>query len=91
MLNDGKPRRVTYLPPGLGYAVTLPLQKVQGLTLEHITLWLDVPKVEAAYVAFVEVAVRRQLALSRPRDSSAASHPCLRRLRADRSGSPSSP
>ncbi|OLP74791.1 hypothetical protein AK812_SmicGene45567 [Symbiodinium microadriaticum] len=47
---NGEPCRVTYLPLRLGYAVTL--QKVQGATLNHATVWLDVPNVEAAgYVA----------------------------------------
>ena len=46
--------RVTYFPIRLGYATTL--HKVQGLTLQHITLWLDVPGVEAAgYVALSRV------------------------------------
>ncbi|CAE7229696.1 unnamed protein product [Symbiodinium pilosum] len=50
----GQQRRATYLPLRLGYAVTL--MKVQGATLQHITLWLDVPNVEAAaYVALSRV------------------------------------
>ncbi|CAE7406987.1 unnamed protein product, partial [Symbiodinium pilosum] len=50
----GQQRRATYLPLRLGYAVTL--MKVQGATLPHITLRLDVPNVEAAaYVALSRV------------------------------------
>ena len=46
--------RVTYFPVRLGYASTI--QKVQGSTLEHITLWLDVPGCKAAaYVALSRV------------------------------------
>ena len=42
--------RVTSYPFRLGYATTL--HKVQGATLDHITLWLDIANVEAAaYVA----------------------------------------
>ena len=38
----------------LGYSSTL--HKVQGATLDHITLWLDVPNVPAAaYVALSRV------------------------------------
>ena len=52
MVVDGRP--VTYLPLRLGYAVTL--VKVQGATLDHATIWLDVPNVEAAgYVALSRV------------------------------------
>ena len=51
-LDDG--RRVTCYPVRLGYACTVP--KVQGMTLEHITLWLDVPGCRAAaYVALSRV------------------------------------
>ena len=51
---DNEFHRVTYLPLRLGYAVTL--QKVQGATLDHITIWLDKPNVEAAgYVALSRV------------------------------------
>ncbi|OLP81254.1 hypothetical protein AK812_SmicGene38227 [Symbiodinium microadriaticum] len=54
ILIAGQQRRVTYLPLRLGYATTL--QKIQGATLEHITVWLDVPNVEAAaYVALSRV------------------------------------
>ena len=50
----GEQRRVTYLPLRLGYAITL--QKVQGATLDHVTIWLDVANVEAAgYVALSRV------------------------------------
>ena len=54
LLVDGQPRRATYLPLRLGYAVTL--QKVQGATMDHVTIWLDVANVEAAgYVALSRV------------------------------------
>ena len=46
--------RVTAFPFRLGYASTL--HKVQGATLEHITLWLDLPNMPAAaYVALSRV------------------------------------
>ena len=46
--------RNTFLPMRLGYATTL--LKVQGATLAHMTIWLDVPNVEAAgYVALSRV------------------------------------
>ena len=42
------------LPLRLGYATTL--QKIQGATLEHATIWLDVANIEAAgYVALLRV------------------------------------
>ena len=42
------------LPLRLGYATTL--QKIQGATLEHATIWLDVVNIEAAgYVALSRV------------------------------------
>lgn len=42
------------LPLRLGYATTL--QKIQGATLEHATLWMDVANIEAAgYVALSRV------------------------------------
>ena len=42
------------LPLRLGYATTL--QKIQGATLEHATIWLDVANIEAAgYVALSRV------------------------------------
>ena len=48
--------RVTYFPVRLGYACTV--QKVQGSTLEHITLWLyAVGCRAAAYVALSRVEV----------------------------------
>lgn len=51
-LPDG--RRVTSLPVRLGYACTIP--KVQGMTLEHITVWLDAAGCRAAaYVALSRV------------------------------------
>jgi len=44
----------TFLPVRLGYAHTL--LKVQGATLEHMTIWLDMPNIEAAgYVALSRV------------------------------------
>ena len=47
--------RVTYYPLRLGYATTL--HKVQGATLRHITIWLDMPDVPgAAYVALSRVS-----------------------------------
>jgi ATP-dependent exoDNAse (exonuclease V) alpha subunit len=46
--------RVTYFPVRLGYACTV--QKIQGSTLPHITIWLDVPGCRAAaYVAMSRV------------------------------------
>ena len=43
-----------HYPFRLGYASTL--HKVQGATLEHITLWLDIPNMPAAaYVALSRV------------------------------------
>ena len=46
--------RRTFLPMRLGYAATL--QKLQGATLDHATIWLDVANVEAAgYVALSRV------------------------------------
>ena len=51
-LDDG--RRVACFPVRLGYACTVP--KIQGMTLPHITLWLDVPGCKAAaYVAMSRV------------------------------------
>ena len=51
-LADG--RKVTCLPVRLGYACTVP--KVQGMTLDHITLWLDAGGCRAAaYVALSRV------------------------------------
>eukprot|EP00972_Heterocapsa_arctica_P019933 2940484-Heterocapsa_arctica.AAC.1 len=39
-----------HFPMRLGYASTL--HKVQGATLKHVTIWLDVPNMSAAaYVA----------------------------------------
>ena len=47
-------RKVTSYPVRLGYACTV--QKVQGMTLPHITLWLDAPGCRAAaYVALSRV------------------------------------
>ena len=45
---------VAYLPLRLGYATTL--QKIQGATLDHATIWLDVANIEAGgYVALSRV------------------------------------
>ena len=45
---------VDYFPIRIGYASTI--QKVQGQTLEHITIWLDRPCCKAAgYVAMARV------------------------------------
>ncbi len=54
-LPDGSWKRVTFFPCRLGYSTTL--HKVQGATLKHITVFLDIPNVEAAgYVALSRVA-----------------------------------
>ena len=46
--------RNTYLPVRLAYANTL--LKMQGATIPHMTLYLDVPNIEAAgYVALSRV------------------------------------
>jgi ATP-dependent exoDNAse (exonuclease V) alpha subunit len=51
--------RVTYFPVRVGYACTV--QKVQGATLPHITIWLDVPACRAAaYVAMSRVQYDNQ-------------------------------
>jgi ATP-dependent exoDNAse (exonuclease V) alpha subunit len=50
----GQRNRHTFYPLRVGYSTTL--HKVQGATLEHMTVWLDVPNVEAAgYVALSRV------------------------------------
>jgi len=47
-------RRIVHYPFRLGYATTL--HKIQGATVEHLTLWLDVPNMPAAaYVALSRV------------------------------------
>ena len=52
-LEDG--RRVSCFPVRLGYACTIP--KVQGMTLPHVTIWLDcICCRAAAYVAMSRVA-----------------------------------
>ena len=52
------PERHVYYPFRLGYATTL--HKIQGATLKHITLWLDVPNMKAAaYVALSRVEYDR--------------------------------
>ena len=51
-LEDG--RKVAAFPVRLGYASTVP--KVQGMTLPHVTIWLDRPGCRAAaYVAMSRV------------------------------------
>ena len=53
-LENGRTVRTTFLPIRVGYAVNL--HKVQGATLDHVTIWLDAPYVEAAgYVALSRV------------------------------------
>ena len=53
-LHDGTIMRTTFLPIRVGYAINL--HKVQGATLDHVTIWLDIPNVEAAgYVALSRV------------------------------------
>ena len=52
-LEDG--RKVSCFPVRAGYACTVP--KVQGMTLPHITVWLDAVACRAAaYVALSRVA-----------------------------------
>ena len=53
-LSSGQKLRVNYLPIRLGYAVNL--HKVQGQTLDHVTIWLDKANIPAAgYVALSRV------------------------------------
>ena len=53
-LRDGSWHRVTAFPLRLGYSTTL--HKVQGATLPHITIWMDIPYIHAAmYVALSRV------------------------------------
>ena len=53
-LADGTSRTITAYPLRPGYSTTL--HKIQGATLDHITIWLDVPFVRgAAYVAMSRV------------------------------------
>ena len=48
------PEKVVHYPVRLGYASTL--HKVQGATLDHVTLWLDIANMPAAaYVALSRV------------------------------------
>ncbi|CAE7536493.1 pif1 [Symbiodinium sp. CCMP2592] len=57
-LPDGSYRRTTAFPLRLGYSTTL--HKIQGATLPHVTLWMDVPFVRAAlYVAISRVQYDR--------------------------------
>ena len=54
-VEDPRLRR-TFLPMRVGHAATL--QKLQGATLDHATIWRDVPNIEAA--CYVELSrVRR--------------------------------
>jgi ATP-dependent exoDNAse (exonuclease V) alpha subunit len=51
---DGSCRTTTTFPLRLGYSTTL--HKIQGATLSHVTIWMDVPFVRAAlYVALSRV------------------------------------
>ena len=53
-LPDGSCRKTTAFPLRLGYSTTL--HKIQGATLSHITIWMDVPFIRAAlYVALSRV------------------------------------
>ena len=53
------PEHIVHYPLRLGYASTL--HKVQGATLEHVTVWLDIPNVPAAaYVALSRVSYDRE-------------------------------
>ena len=53
-LSDGSSYRLTHFSLRPGYCVNL--HKIQGATLEHMTLWLDAPNVPAAaYVALSRV------------------------------------
>ena len=52
------PEKVVHYPVRLGYASTL--HKVQGATLGHVTLWLDITNMPAAaYVALSRVRYDR--------------------------------
>lgn len=62
-LEDG--RRVSSFPVRLGYACAIP--KVQGMTLPHITLWLDTPCCRAgAYVAMSRVSTDQDYLIAGP-------------------------
>ncbi|CAE8669802.1 unnamed protein product [Polarella glacialis] len=51
---DTRDTRAAFFPVRLGYATTL--HKVQGATLNHITLWLNRANIQgAAYVALSRV------------------------------------
>ncbi|CAE7275706.1 unnamed protein product [Symbiodinium sp. CCMP2592] len=55
---DGSVQTTTAFPLRLGYSTTL--HKIQGATLSHITIWMDVPFVKAAlYVALSRVQYDR--------------------------------
>ena len=68
-LDDG--RRVACFPVRLGYACTVP--KVQGMTLPHVTIWLDsICCRAAAYVAMSRVRTDEEIShCRRPFDSKA--------------------
>ena len=51
--------RVTYFPVRLGSACTV--QKVQGVTLDHISIWLDVPGCRAEAYVTLSCTVRHGL------------------------------
>lgn len=56
---------ITYFPVRIGYACTV--QKVQGSTLPHITIWLDVPGCRAAaYVAMSRVRYDNEYLIAGP-------------------------
>ena len=62
---DTKGGRVTCLPVRLGYAGTM--QRIQGMTLEHVTLWLDRAGCRAAaYVAMSRVAYDKDYIIAGP-------------------------
>ena len=57
--------RVTYFPARLGYAGTV--QKMQGSTLPHVTVWLDVPGCRAsAHVALSRVQYDNEYLIGGP-------------------------
>ena len=43
---DPDHQRATYFPIRIGYASTI--HKVQGATLKHVTIWLDIPGMKGA-------------------------------------------
>ena len=52
-LPEGPPVKVTYFPLRPGYSTTL--HKIQGATVPHLTIWLDMEMEAAAYVALSRV------------------------------------